>query len=605
MSEVLSEAATPTTWGKYESSGDRDQQIRNAMRTFIESMEAERAAAFSDGNKVKACNLVRHRTSDRAAGAHGVKDINVYEDSVIGYLNTVKNGIMSAVTPEDQTWFRITTYGVQSATLFKERVKKQVAKQSSEYFAEAATQGWSPDITLLEEIPGALDWFEYAAHRCLTNYAMKGFYRELADCITDGLVMGYGIFGTIDDIEHDKQVYYKSISPFECAFRKNDHGEVECFSRRYAMTSYDIWSLYGEKSPEYVLEHMKNGETSIPLQCLELVVPQGAMYDPATGGKLTIGTQKFIRLVWCEEADAFLEKRSIEEMPYSVFIWQEAGGHRYGRGLVECNVDDIVALYHTKSSLMDSTEYNINPAYDVPLSFNTKFSARPGARNYFPSTVDGSTEKLVERPNVFNELTALMQDQRANIRENMMVDIFKTILGGTDSRKTAYEINIRKSEAAQMLTMAIGNEATMLDYVFRRTMHLMIKNEQLPVASPQIDAILPYTRMQFDSVFIQRMKAYYQVDGNTSILSYITQVYQIYPDISCVIDFEQLTRMVTVGLGTSQYAVYDKEKTRQLLEQKAQMAQQQLQLQQNQMQSEANRNNAQAQQYMGGMASGQ
>lgn len=592
------------------------------MQTFVEAMVSERDAAYSMGDKYYACRLVSHRKGDPHMGYRMMKDANgnivrdekpvrIYDDTPKSYLNSVVNGIMSAVTPEDQMWFQITTYGAATAKAFQDSSIK-AAKEKGGYRAESMMKkvlSSNYDIKLLSESEGTLKYFEYATHMCLTNYAMNGFYRELSTVIRDGLVLGYGVFGVIDDVEHDK-IYYKAMNPFESYYRRNDHGDVECYARKFNMSAYDMWSLYRERTPDVIMDsYSSNADGQSLYECIELVCLNGALYDPSDRKPLKVGTQKYMRLVYCVDADCFLDARDIPEMPYSVFIWQDAGTHQYGKGMVEENAEDIVTLYETAKSRMELEQYMGNPAYNIPISYNGKFSSRPGARNIYMGQGDSAAiPTMVERPDIYSEYTNDIIDLRATLRSNMLVDIFQTILGGTDSRKTAYEVNIRKSEAAQMLTMAIGNESIILDYTFRRTLRIMIEKRMMAKPTEEIERFMPKVRLQFCSVFIQRMQSYYQVAGTQTLIEFVTAIYQLYPESLDVIDLDEVIRQYSVGIGASQYAIFERSETEEKRQQRAELAQQQMEAQQNQMLSEANRNNAQAQSLIaenGGLANAQ
>ena len=572
-----------------------EEKVRTALLDLYEELYAER----TDKNwnqKLKASSLMNNRV-----GEAGIDPYPRHDSTVLGFLDTLVNGMVSAIMPEADYWFKFTTWGANTAM----RGEKSARGRQRNGRSRSVENGgeWKPDLVLLDDIDGAKDYFEDSSQKILSHFSHAKFYRSMETVIRDGLCMGFGVIQTVDDVEHDR-CYFKAISPVEVCAKADDSGDIEIYARRYYMSALSFLLRYG-RSIEGDSSRM-NAQTQYEMT--EFIVPKGLLRDYQTGESFTKvdrdnkGKPKksYDHYVYCRELDAFVERGVFAEMPISVWNYKQVNGSVYGTGLFEQIVPEILNLDNLMLERARSLAYSNDPAWQVTPNAARHFSVKSGSVNVVSSAAgqsSGGEIQAIQKPEVYDKYTADIQDLRMQIRELCYIDLYKTVLGSTDTRKTATEINISKTEASQLLTATIGNLQATVTHIVKRTFNVLRRRGDIaPPSNEQITSLFPYVRVEFDSVFIQRMRSYYMVEGNMSILNMVQILAAVYPDIRYTINFDRLVRMLSTGLGVSEYAIYETKESDRMRQEAAKAAQAQLQLQNENMASQTGMNQAKAQQ---------
>lgn len=578
----------------------KNEKLSRALMIIYENMKAERAM-MGFGRKLEACSYMRHRLDSQT---RLVPDIITHDSVCIGYLDTIADGTVSAVMPVNDYWFKFTMWGSSSTKRRKEKsldtTKNKLLKKQ-----EAANRIAKCDYLAVDEVSGALDYFEDVSQKVLSVFSKNGYYREKNLQIRDGFVLGYGLMATYENVETGK-VYFKCLDPLECCLGLNESGELERFTREYLVTSYDLLSKFGVNNlPEKVLDNLKSGH-NVTYRMLEYIGKKGFLFDPNTGFLVSGADygkeyEHFLMFLDGDCSEEFLEVNGFDSMPISLWNYRTATSGAYGIGLVEKHLDDVKKLDDFERRRHSIIQYADNPAWAVPMSLQGRFSVTQGSVVTVPDK--NSIPQPIEKTNN-NSYAMQMEaiaDQRNKLRELFFVDLFKTMWSGynsTDSRKTATEVSIKKSESSQLLTQQIGNLESVVSEEVIRTFHLLRASGKILKSNENVEAFLTSgeMRIEFDSVFIQRMRSYYMVEGNSSILNMVQILFQVYPDLALTINFDRLTRMLATGLGASQYAIYEQSETEQFRAEKAEQQRQQMELEQQMQQSQTNSNNAKAMQ---------
>ena len=168
-----------------------------------------------------------------------------------------------------------------------------------------------------------------------------------------------------------------------------------------------------------------------------------------------------------------------------------------------------------------------------------------------------------------NELLADIQDMRGQLRSLMGADLFRTVMGSTDSRKTAYEVSERKNEAMTLLQMQIGTfKQEGVEPVLKRTLYLLERRGWISFEEYErrtrdsSGRIVSTDRMTFqkwlaaahvelNSVFVRRVEAYLQYQQNVQALQIVTAIQPLFPSALLNIDENMFIRSLLYGAGTT------------------------------------------------------
>jgi Bacteriophage head to tail connecting protein. len=580
------------------------KELADTLRACYRDMADERELhGFS--KKLEACAYMKHR-QDSATGL--VKNVVLHDSYAIGQVNTVVNGLESAVMPQNDYWFKFTVWGSDETKRRREKkadlggasAKRELGKAGKE-------ETFKGRYLTMDDVDGAMDYFESASQEILSELALSGYYIEKMKQIRDGIVLGYGIATTEDDVANDS-MKFKCLDPLECCVEMDESRRLVRFARVFTLTRSELVNMYGmeglpEKTRQSVLDTNVRG-----YRLLEYIGLDGRLYD-GKGNAVHGDGKKFMHFLMMYDGmgeGEFFDVRGFDSMPVSVWNYMVSSSGAYGQGLVEFYLEDVKKLDDYERQRHSCIQYANNPAWGVPMSLQGRFSVAQGATNVIPDA--NSLPVPIQKTNqyAYQFISNAIADQQQKVMLLFGVDLFRTLMPSLgDSRKTATEVSVRKTEASQQLTNTLGNMQNVVSEELLRTFEIMRKAGRIGRGNEGVEALVRSgkLRVELDSIFIQRMRSFYMVDGNTAILNMVQVLAAVYPDLPLTIDFDRLTRMLATGLGTSQFAIYEKSETEKMRQARAQQQQAQMQQQAQLEQSQMNMNNARAQQaqMQGGM----
>ena len=573
------------------------------VRTYLEDMESEKAVLWSS-HKNLALEYMRRRVTEL-----GKKEVKVtHTDWSLGQFEYVSGGIMSSVIPQDSSWFTLTTYGAGSGKVLGQSFMKRASAEERKYGSERKEgrerrKAYKEDIRLLTDTDGALDFFEYCTQMVLRNFQEAGYYEAKTECVKDALCTGVGFLAVEEDIGKSK-VWYQCLSPLECCWRPSRDGRVDSFGRRWKMTAYDIVRHFeGKRIPDEVMKCIREGNAGRIFEVCEVIVPRGVLFG-SDMRKVEFGkpSDPYMFAIWLSEGNEYIQTGSMERMPVTCMVYEHDGRNQYGRGMVENAINSIVDLDELEKERQVIRGRTAFPPVAVHPSYARNVNLSRNAVNVIPDMANVPVP--IQFPDTYTEYANDVEMKKQEVRQLLFVDVFQTLLASNDSRRTATEVTMRKSESAQLMQQAIGNMERVTCTEVMQTLALLMRQGKIAKPSDEVLALVPYVTMVFSSSFIQMKNSYWMAEGNVAFLNYIVQLAGVFPDILDIVDMDVETQMIAVAYGQSQYAIREKSEVEQIRKNKAEMAQAQLQMQQEQQASEINRNNAQAQAQMQMQANG-
>lgn len=563
------------------------------MRNLWGSLVSVRSEASWE-RKLLAAAYLHHRDNYRGTE---VPRRTTYDNTAESFLETYRDGFVGYLMPQDDDWLQLVP-----------------RMQSEERKGSFRAGRFAPAISL-DSKPGLLKYCEGLTQAALTAYADSGYYQ-----VASMSAMDYLVFGTLYVIaEEDARSslpYYRCYDPQEVCIAENYRGAVDVFVRRFFADARDLVRQYPDAGLTMLQDIVRagGGEQS-SIECFEAILPKGYLFDGSRAIRCGDG-RDYVHLLYIPMEEKLAFESGYDSFPVAV----ARDGHDnsctpYGTSVAERNLDDIIILDEMSRIRLEMQQKNVNPPMSVPYSLQGNYSSRPGARNYV-SDMSQTPQPIL---NGFDYSTLIndISDKREQLRMSLRADLFRTVLGSTDSRKTAYEVSEKKNEAMTLLMMSIGNyKKEFIDPIFMRTLAILYRGHIVEAPSQAVDmdydtpvseksfmSFLRNCRTELNSVFVQRVSAYLQYDGLVAGLNTLTALMQIMPEAVDNIDKDAFTRYILYGAGMPKAVFLERKEVQKAHEQRAEMQMQQYQAQLAEQQSKATANNAKAEAMQSGMVS--
>ena len=521
----------------------REKGIGSAIEGLWGTLQWIRSSANWE-RKLLAASYLHHR--DGYPGTQ-VPRRSTYDSSAVNDLNTFLSGFVGYIMPQDDTWADL------------------VPMQSS-YGKESDRRRWSyATISDLDSEAGLLKFAERCVSAAMSVFANTDFYPEFRMCAKDYLVFGTGYIMCAES-SSGKGVYYRCYDPQEVCIAEDEERRVNVFVRKFTMDARDIVRSYPDKPWTNLRRQIRSsgGERS-DIDCYEAVFPKGYVFHNGSPIESTDG-RPFTHVMYVAGEGELAFESGYDEFPIACIRRNRDNAKTpYGIGLIEECLDVIIELDDMGRIRQVMRQKNADPPMSVPYSLEGRFSSRPGARNYV-SDMSQTPAPVVDHYDA-NELLADIQDMRAQLRSLIGADLFRTIMGSTDSRKTAYEVSERKNEAMTLLQMQIGTfRLEGIEPVFKRTLVLLerqglivydgytkkvrdSKGNTVGASQVSFDRFIKSSRIELNSVFVRRVEAYLQYQQNMQALQILQVVAQVFPGATLNIDENSFTRGILYGAG--------------------------------------------------------
>lgn len=568
---------------------ERGKRIGSAIESLWGQLESIRSEASWE-RKLLAASYLHHR--DNYPGTH-VERRTTYDSSARNYLKVFHDGFIGYLMPQDDTWCELVS-----------RNENAIGRESDKRWEYG-------ELDALDGVEGLLRYSEYLTDALMAEYSEGAFYPDVSMVGWDWLIFGTGYMAAIDDAKA-KRVEYRVFDPQEVCTAENGKGVVDVFVRKFVMDARDVLRAFPEAELELMRQEVKAGGGERAEHVLyEAVFPEGYLYS---GGKrIEAGNGKrYSHVIWASDAGEVLANSGFDMFPIAVVRFEHDNSEvPYGTSLAERNLDDIIQLDDMCRIRQMMMQKNADPPMYIPYALQGRYSSRPGARNYGPD-MSQKPSPIVDGFD-YSKLLTDIQDRREMLRSNLGADLFRTVLGSTDSRKTAYEVSERKNEALTLLMMAIGSfKRELIEPMVRRTLSIMgakglvrgpealyqreamVRPAKAPAGIRDIDSFVDACRVELDSVFVQRTSAYLRYTGLTAGLSMLDAVSKLFPSARFQVDEKKYTRYLLYGTGVPKAIIREQKEAERAEQAYAEMVKQQMDAQLNEQNSQAVKNLSQA-----------
>ena len=527
---------------------ERAKKVGTAIEQLWGRLESIRANAGWE-RRLIAASYLHHR--DDYAGTK-VERRQTFDGSAVEYLSVFHDGFIGYLMPQDDTWCELVPWTT--------RFDRKGREARMEY----------ADIEALDGVEGLLQYSERLISAAMSEYADTSYYDTVSMVAYDWLVLGTGYMMAIDDAR-SRKASYEAFDPQEVCIAENGKRQVDVFVRRFLMDARDVVREYPEAKLERLRQQVKagGGERS-DVVMFEAILPEKYLYS--SGEVLRCGDGKpFAHLIWCQTEGELVSESGYGRFPVACVRYERTNSATpYGRSLAEKCLDDIIELDDMGRIRQEMMQKNANPPMNVPYSLQGRFSSRPGARNYL-GDMSQAPAPMVDRFD-YSKLITDIQDKRESLRAALKADLFRNVMGSTDSRKTAYEVSERKNEAMTLLMMSIGSfKRELIDPVLMRTLRILHDNGRLPSIEAvyseaarksgkvrearTFESFLEACRVELSSVFVQRVSAYLQYSGLTAGLNLIAAASEVFPEMRFQVDAAKYGRYLLYGTAVPKAVV--------------------------------------------------
>lgn len=604
-------------------------KVPSSIQSLVQSMISERSALPNWKRMTTLCSYLHHRIDDPYSES---KPFSTANSAPARNADMFVNGLFAAVMPQNDVWARFTTGCAETINNTEEKRERTGSIKSNQRRKKEREELFNAgELRTLDEIEGALDYFEDSMQKIVNSFHESSFYPEMQKVGLDAFVMGYGVLKSVREGE-TREIVHESLNPWECYIRNSSNGRIAVFARVFRLSAFDAYMAYGSDCPESIVKQVGTyGDSAAIYEFAEIILKGGILKDDdGVFIEPKSNNHKYVHIVYLmpsrltgtrsETGDNdVVQWDGFAEMPIEVLNFRRASYGAYGVSMLEKCYDNIIRLDQVSRMLQSAVDYSMDPAWAVSANMSKNFSAKRGAINVISSMNQGSDVPVpLQKNSAFNELYAIIQYMEQNLKEDMYIDIIKPVLQSGDSRKTATEINAKQSEAQQLLAQLLGNLELFISGVIKKTFNMMRMNSESVVKgnngfistdvmshvirkpNDEIARLLPVVRVMFDSPYINRIRSYYNQDGTIAFLNIYPILAQIDPSSRYNFDFDFISRSLASSCGMSQFSIREKSEVAELKEQEAQLAAQQMLANQQEQSAEANMKNSQAQYYASG-----
>jgi hypothetical protein len=288
-------------------------------------------------------------------------------------------------------------------------------------------------------------WLEQASRRLYSIFNTASLYEHLYNSFYESANFGPNVIGMQYDTNMVLDFVPTTIGEFYLAEGAN--GVIDTCYRRFAMTSVQIFEIWGDKTPEKIKLELERDNTVTLHNIIHAIEP-----NPRYLRKWkSVINKPFISVYYVEdikEAD-FLEYKGMTYFPYLVARWDKTGGSVYGNGIGRVILGDVKSLQAYERDLAKASKKKISP----PLK---------GSLNLKNALKDVSADSIIytDDPNGLSPLFNVVYETREaleNINRIMQRiysltynDLFYTLIN-KDKTMSATEAGAIQQEKLTML----------------------------------------------------------------------------------------------------------------------------------------------------------
>lgn len=410
---------------------------------------------------------------------------------------------------------------------------------------------------------GVKDWLEDCEETLLAEFNRSNLYQQAARWIQDGATIGHGVMLCGEDIANDK-LRFTTMKSNEIYLDQNENGEIDTVFRKYLMTVRNAVEFFGEEKldEDIVRDFQDVSKWNNTIEVLFCVFPRRDYNPNAKDSKNKPIAAFYVDL----KHNKIIDEGGYDEMPFSVFEWDQIPGLAYSDSPAIAALPDIKMLNIAKKTSTQIAQTSAEPPMRVSNSIRN-ISLVPRGFNYI-STPDEIIEPIRTGEN-YPITLEVVKDLQQDIKDWFNVDFF-LMLQQQSGNKTATEVMELQGEKAAVLSNLIVNLNTALSKIISRSFNILMRNGRLPLPPETLNAQSNSMKIDFVGPLAQAQKKYHSMGGIAQALQMAQPIMQMFPNAGDYIDADQLMKHAMEGQGMPQRVIREDDDVQKLREERAQ-----------------------------------
>lgn len=373
--------------------------------------------------------------------------------------------------------------------------------------------------------------------------------------------LGLGAFGTgcmLVEAREGGGVQYKAIHLSEVFISENWSGMIDVVHRKFCLTARQAVQLFGDQTPEKILNRYNAGHIHEKFEFLHAVMPRED-FEP---GRLDSKGKPFAGYYIFTEGKIVVKEEGYFEQPYIVSRYSLSTRETYGRSPAIQLLPDISMLQEMRRTTIEAANMAVDPPVLLPDDAISEFDLQPGSRNYGAVDDQGRAIAHPWNPGVDVGLgLEMISDTRNQIDDGFMGIYFRVLL--ENPNMTATQAMLIAQQQGQMTAPVIGRLQTeWLGPLIRRESGILFRQGRHPQMPNALREHLERTGESLKIEYVSPMTRAARSEEAVSILrtfETLAPIAQIDPRVYSGFDTQEVARIVAEVNGVPAKAFKDPE----------------------------------------------
>lgn len=422
---------------------------------------------------------------------------------------------------------------------------------------------------------GVKDWLENVEKILIAKFNSSNLYREAANQIHDGGVIGHAALLIDEDIKR-KRLRFTKLPANEVYLDTNEYGEVDTLFRRYVLTVRNAVEFFGlDNLDETYKDAYKDIERwNEKIELLQCVLPRSEYNEEFKDAK----NKPFACYYIDVRNKKIIKESGYDDFPFAIFEWDRIPDTAYSTSPAQNAIPDIKFLNIASKTSMQIAQTSAEPPMKVDENIR-QVNITPRGFTYV-SSADQTIEPIRTGENY--PITLEVKEQiKQDIKDWFNVDFF-LMLQSREGKMTATEVMELQGEKAATLANLIVNLNDNLLKIIQRSFNILYNAGELPPIPKALLESGTDIKVDFEGPLAQAQKKYHTMGGITQAINIAAPILQMFPNSGDYLDADQLMKSALEGQGMPQNVIREEDDVKKIREQRAlaeQQAQQQAQQQ--------------------------
>ena len=464
-----------------------------------------------------------------------------YSSAPCNYLATMQSGIVGySISPNIQ-WFKLSLENPELLSLY-----------------------------------GVKDWLEQVEDVMNAEFNRSNLYKQANTWIGDAATIGHGVMLIEDDIGSGTLLFTTQRSN-EIYLDVNSKGEVDTVFRRYLMTVRNCVEFFGlENLDETIQDQYKEvSQWNNKIEILFCVMPREDYNINLHDAK----NMPYAAIYIDKSHNKIIKESGFNEMPYSIFEWEQIPGLAYSNSPAINALPDIKFLNIATKTSEEIAQNSAEPPMKASQEVR-EINILPRGMTYLPNAT--SILEPVKTGENYPITLQVTQQIEQRVKDWFNVDFF-LMLQQKQGKMTATEVMELQGEKSAVLANLIVNLNSALSKIIERSFNLLINAGRLPTPPETLRGTNTAMKIDFMGPLAVAQKKYHTAGGIAFALQLAGGVMQMFPNAGDFIDADELIKRAMEGQGMPQAVIREDDDVNKIREDRIkaqQQAQQEAQQQQ-------------------------